>query len=123
MLCSDFEDFKYIFTNLKNLDNLGICFDTAHVFIAGYDLRGYIGYDRIINKFDKIVGISNINVIHLNDSASNLNSHNDRHASIGEGKMGIQTFHTLLKDNRFQDVPKILEIPEREEKTEKCLKS
>jgi len=123
MLCSNFDDFKFVFDNAKHLDNLGVCFDTAHAFIAGYDLRGYAGYNRIMNKFDKIVGISTIGVIHLNDAASSLGSCNDRHAPAGEGKMGMRVFHALLKDTRFQDIPMILEIPDREGKTGKCLES
>ena len=122
MLCSNFEEIHYILDNLKYPANFGVCFDTAHVFISGYDMRGYEGYGKIINKFDEIVGIDKIGVIHLNDSLTELGSHNDRHACVGEGKMGIQVFQAMLKDVRFDNIPMILEIPQRDEKTEGSLK-
>jgi deoxyribonuclease-4 len=122
MLCSNFNEIKHVLDNIEHPGNVGVCFDTAHVFIAGYNFDGYDGYASIMNSFDDIIGISKIDVIHLNDAATDLGSHNDRHACIGEGKMGIRVFHALLKDDRFHDIPKILEIPERDAKSEKCLK-
>lgn len=121
MLCSHFDDFKYIFEKLVHVENVGTCFDTAHAFMAGHDIRGYEGYVRVMNHFQNLVGIEKIGVIHLNDSLTNLNSHSDRHAPAGEGKMGIQVFHAVMTDERFKNIPMILEIPELEEKTLKTL--
>lgn len=117
MLCSRFEDIAEIIKKVENPDHIGVCLDTAHLFIAGYDFIGYAGYEKTLQTFDKIVGINTIKVIHLNDSKTSQGSHNDRHAAIGEGKMGLQIFHALLNDKRFENIPKILEIPERDEKS------
>jgi deoxyribonuclease-4 len=120
-LGSCFEEIAYVLERIENPEKFGVCFDTAHVFIAGYDIRGYNGYERVMEKFDKIIGLDNIGVIHVNDSKTDLDSRNDRHACIGEGKLGLQVFHAILNDNRFSNTPKILEIPERNKKSKDSL--
>lgn len=114
---STFEELATIFEKLENPEFFGVCFDVAHVFMAGYDIRGYRGYERVMQKFDKVVGLDKIKVIHLNDSKTKLNSHNDRHANIGEGELGLQVFHAILRDRKFRVIPKILEIPDRDKRT------
>lgn len=120
-LGSTFEEIAFIIENIENPEFVGVCFDTAHIFIAGYDIRGYKGYNKVMNKFDNIVGLDKIKVFHLNDSKTDLGSKNDRHANIGEGKLGLQVFHAILRDERFFNIPKILEIPERDEKSKEAL--
>lgn len=120
MLCSSFNEIKKILDNV-NQKFFGVCFDVAHVFISGYDIRGYKGYQTIMNQFDEIVGVDNIKVIHLNDSRTELGSKNDRHENIGEGKIGLQTFHSFVIDERFKKIPKIIEIPDRDEKSQENL--
>ncbi len=78
---------------------LGVCFDLAHVFASGYDLRGYSGYKKVLGEFDRIVGVGKIGAFHLNDSQTELGARNDRHACV----------------------PMVLEIPEREEKSRENL--
>lgn len=117
MLGSRFEEIAYILERVEKPEFLDVCFDTAHVFIAGYDIRGYRKYKTVLKKFDKIIGLDKIKVIHLNDSKTKLGSRNDRHACIGEGKLGLQLFHAILRDSRFLNTPKILEIPERDERS------
>lgn len=112
-----FEEMASIFENVSRPELVGVCFDIAHVFIAGYYISGYQGYEATLKEFDDIVGIQNIKVIHVSDSKTRLGSRNDRHASIGEGQMGLQVFHSLVGDPRFVYTPKILEIPERDEKS------
>lgn len=114
---SRFEEIAYILDRLNHRDLYGVCFDTGHVFMAGYNFSGYEGYQDTLNLFDEIVGIDHIMVIHLNDSKADIGSKKDRHACIGEGKMGLQVFHALVRDPRFSGVAKILEIPERDEKS------
>lgn len=121
MIGSSFKEISYILKKVKKPDFFGVCFDTAHVFMAGYDIRGYKGYERVLQKFDNLIGIDKIKAIHLNDSKTDLGSKVDRHACIGEGKMGMQVFHAILKDKRFFNIPKILEIPERDKKSKDCL--
>ena len=100
----------------RKIHLLGVCFDTCHVFAAGYDVRGYRGYGKVLKKFDVIIELDKLKVIHLNDSKTGLGSRVDRHASIGEGKLGLQFFHAFVRDPRFHDIPKVLEIPERDGK-------
>jgi len=118
---SRFEELALILEKVKKPESLGICLDTGHLFMAGYDIRGYEGYQKILDEFDRIIGIEKIKAIHLNDSKTDLGRRVDRHASIGEGKLGLQTFQAILKDERFKGVPKILEIPERDTKSKNNL--
>lgn len=99
----------------------GVCFDTCHVFAAGYDISSYTGYEKVLEEFDKIIGLENLRVFHLNDSRGTLGSRIDRHTSIREGCLGLKCFHAIVQDARFLDIPKILEIPEREEKSQQNL--
>lgn len=117
MVGSRFQELAEILDRVDRPDNLGVCFDTAHVFFAGYDIRGYEGYSAVIAEFDKIVGVEQIRAFHINDAKSRLGSGHDRHANIGEGRLGLQVFHALVRDSRFTDIPQILEIPDRDEKS------
>jgi apurinic endonuclease APN1 len=119
---SRFEELALILEKVKKPESLGICLDTGHLFMAGYDIRGYEGYQRVLEQFDKIIGIEKIKAIHLNDSKTDLGARSDRHACIGEGKLGLQVFHAILKEERFREIPKILEIPERDTRSEENLK-
>jgi len=114
---SRFEELALILEKVKKPESLGICLDTGHLFMAGYDIRGYEGYQKILDEFDRIIGIEKIKAIHLNDSKTGLGSRSDRHACIGEGKLGLQVFHVILRDEKFKGIPKILEIPERDTKS------
>lgn len=114
MIGSRFEEIALILKRVSKSEKLGVCLDTGHLFMAGYDIRGYKGWESILNEFNKIIGIEKIGAIHLNDSKTDLGSRIDRHACIGEGKLGLQVFQAILKDKRFREIPKILEIPERD---------
>lgn len=119
---SNFEEIAYILEKLDNPGFFGVCFDTAHVFMAGYDIRGYAGYETVLKEFNKIIGLNKIKTIHVNDSKTKLGSSVDRHACIGDGELGLQVFHALLLDTRFLKVPKILEIPESNKRSKGNLK-
>lgn len=113
-----FEELAFIIEKVQKSDCLGVCFDTCHVFAAGHNFRGYEGYEHVLRNFNEVVGINRIEVFHINDSKTNLGGRVDRHAhSIGEGSIGLQAFHALLRDPRFLDIPMILEIPERDKKS------
>ncbi len=118
---SSFEQLAEIIGLVKQPERLGICFDTCHVFAAGYDISLYEGYKRTMEQLDKIIGIKNVGAFHLNDSKEDLGSYIDRHTSIGEGYLGLECFHAIVKDSQFSDIPKILEIPERDEKSQQNL--
>lgn len=122
MIGSKFEELGSILNKIKKPQSTGVCFDTGHIFMSGYDIRGVKGYKKILSEFDKIIGLKKIKAIHLNDSKTDLGSRVDRHACIGKGKIGLKTFQAIVKDKRFENIPKILEIPERDTKTKDNLK-
>lgn len=96
----------------------GICFDTCHVFAAGYDLRTEKAYQATMKAFDQMVGCNRIKAFHLNDSKKGLNCRVDRHEHIGKGAIGLEAFRCLMNDDRFRDVPKVLETPKGEDLAE-----
>jgi len=110
-LGSRFEEIAQILEIVNRSDLLDLCLDTCHVFVAGYDFTGYKGYERVLRELDATIGLSNLRAIHVNDSRTGLGSRVDRHAPIGTGKMGLQVFHALVSDRRFDEIPKILELP------------
>ena len=106
--------FEHLAGLLERLDasfNVGICFDTCHVFAAGYDLRTRETYEASMAEFDRLVGLERIRAFHLNDSRGALGSRLDRHAHIGKGRLGREAFRLLLADRRFADRPMVLETP------------
>lgn len=94
---------------------LGVCLDTCHVFVAGYDLRTPEAYEKTFSEFDRLVGLDRLKVIHCNDSKRELGSRVDRHEAIGEGCLGEEAFRLLVNDPRFERVPILLETPGGEE--------
>lgn len=94
---------------------LGVCFDTCHAFAAGYDLAGAEGYRRVMDEFNRRVGVESIRAFHLNDSLKGLGSRVDRHEQIGRGAIGRAGFAALMTDARFTAIPKILETPKGED--------
>lgn len=110
-LGSRFEDLANIIEQSRYPDRLDVCFDTCHVFAAGYDLREEESYRRTFNEFDRVIGLDRLKAFHLNDSKFSLGSRRDRHADIGAGEIGCETFRLLINDIRFQSLPMILETP------------
>jgi len=108
--CS-FEELGRIIRLVDDRKRVGICFDTCHVFAAGYDIRTRRGYARTIEELEKHVGAENVGAFHLNDSKKPLGSRVDRHQHIGEGEIGLDAFGFLLNDERFRFVPKVIETP------------
>ncbi len=106
-----FEQIAQIIDSTRAGDRLRVCFDTAHAFAAGYDIRTPEGYERTFGEFDAVVGIERLAAFHLNDSKKELNSRVDRHDHIGKGHLGVETFRRLLNDKRFWGLPMCLETP------------
>lgn len=104
-----FEEIKAIFDGVNKKDRLRVCFDTCHVNDAGYDIVNH--YDDVFAEFDKVIGLDRIAVFHVNDSMNPLGAHKDRHANIDNGTIGYDTLHRFVHDERFADIPKILETP------------
>ncbi|MBQ8041592.1 MAG: deoxyribonuclease IV [Lachnospiraceae bacterium] len=105
----NFEEIASIFDKVTHNEKLRVCFDTCHVHDSGYDIVN--SFDSVIENFDKLLGIENIAVFHINDSKNPCGAMKDRHANIGEGYIGYDCLHKIVHDERFLLVPKILETP------------
>ncbi len=106
-----FEHLADIIDKARDPDRLGVCFDTCHVFAAGYSMETKKEYLATIRELDRTVGRKLVKAFHLNDSLKPLGSRVDRHAAIGEGEMGLEPFRHLMNDRRFAKVPMYLETP------------
>lgn len=106
-----FEELAYILNKVKNRIPIGICIDTAHIFVAGYDIRTPETFDHTWKEFDRIIGLEHLYALHVNDSKKGLGTRVDRHAFLGEGEIGIECFKLLMRDPRTREIPKYLETP------------
>jgi deoxyribonuclease-4 len=113
-LGSSFEQLAEMLDRLGGAERVGFCLDTCHLFAAGYDLASPGGYERTLRRFDDLIGLSRLRVVHLNDSTRPLGSRVDRHTHIGRGTLGRETFRRLLGDDRLRHLPMILETPKTE---------
>jgi len=109
-LCYKFEQIRDIF-ELTSTSRLGVCFDTCHVFQAGYDIRTPESFLKVLEDFDRVIGLKYLKLFHLNDSKREIGMHVDRHEEIGLGKIGLDAFRFLVNNTLFKDVGGILEIP------------
>ena len=117
----NFEEIAYFIREaekgiLKN--KLGVCFDTAHAFESGYDLRTKKAVQKTFNDFDKIIGLKRLKLVHANDSKTDLNSHIDRHENLGYGKIGLECFKAIVSDPRLNHLDLILETPPSEKRND-----
>lgn len=110
-VCNTFEQLASIYEHVTHKKRIGVCFDTCHTFVAGYDMQTEASYHQTWHTFDDILGLTMVKVIHINDSKKPLGSRVDRHEHIGQGKIGETFFKLLMNDPRFFDIPKILETP------------
>jgi deoxyribonuclease-4 len=106
-----FEHLAEILDLVGEPNRLGVCFDTCHAFSAGYELRTAEGYHSTWEQFAKTIGLDNLLAFHLNDSQNDLGEKKDRHEHIGKGKLGLEAFRLLLNDERFSNLPMVLETP------------
>ena len=111
---SRFEELAEILSQMKNPSRAGVCIDTCHIFSAGYDLRTEEGFEKTMEEFDRLIGFPFLKGMHLNDSKNPLNSRCDRHESLGKGHLGLFPFEKIASDKRFDNIPLILETPDRE---------
>lgn len=110
-----FEHLASIIELVEDKKRIGVCLDTCHTYAAGYDLASSKeSFDRVIDEFDKIIGLKYLRGMHLNDSKNGLGSRKDRHESLGKGALGMDCFRWISKDKRFDDIPLILETPNRD---------
>lgn len=109
-----FEQLAYILSQVNEKERLGVCFDTCHVFAAGYDIRTPETYAETVTAFDNTIGLDRIKCFHLNDSKHELGSHKDRHEHIGQGFIGLSGFANFVNDPRWTNYPAHLETPKTE---------
>ncbi len=110
-----FEQLKQIIDGINNKDNIAVCLDTCHINDAGYDLNNF---DKILEEFDKIIGLDKLLCIHVNDSKNEMNSHKDRHENIGYGHIGFENLIKIIYNKKLKDIPMILETPYIKEEKE-----
>jgi len=104
-----FEELRAIIDRTAMQEKLGVCLDTCHVSDAGYDIAGHL--DAVLEEFDRVIGLSRLYALHLNDSKNPLASHKDRHERLGEGYLGIETFYHIIEHPALRGLPMILETP------------
>jgi deoxyribonuclease-4 len=109
-----FEHLKYIIDLVEDKSRVGVCLDTCHSYVAGYDIKSREGFEGTFRKFDEIVGFKYLKGMHFNDAKKDIGSKVDRHASLGEGTLGLEPFKWIMHDPRFDDMPLILETPDEE---------
>lgn len=104
-----FEEIRAIMDKVKLKDKLGVCFDTCHVYDAGYDIVNRL--DEVLEQFDQIIGLDKLKAIHLNDSKNPFESHKDRHEKIGEGSIGLEAITRIINHDKLKELPFFLETP------------
>ncbi len=110
-----FEHLATIIANVREPERLCVCLDTAHVFAAGYDLTSEAGTREMFRDFERTIGLPRLVALHLNDSKAARGSRVDRHEHIGKGQIGLEAFRFIMRDRRFQKIPKVLETPKGKE--------
>lgn len=108
-----FEELQQIIDRVTYKDKLGVCFDTCHVWDAGYDIVNDI--DGVLTKFDKIIGLNRLKAVHFNDSKNGCGSHKDRHEKLGEGIIGMEALKRIALHPVMEKLPFILETPNDDE--------
>lgn len=104
------EHLAEIIEGVKEPRRMGVCLDTAHLFAAGYDFRGR-RYPAFRRELSRVIGLSRVKVMHLNDSKKPLGSRVDRHEHIGRGTIGLAGFRPFVQDDAFARIPKVIETP------------
>ena len=104
----NFLELKEIIDGVNFKDSIGVCMDTCHLFDSGIDITDF---DKVLDDFDKQIGLNYLKCIHINDSKNIFSSHKDRHENIGYGNIGFDTLIKIIYNERIKNIPKILETP------------
>lgn len=107
-----FYQLKKIIDQVEDKSRVGVCIDTAHAYSAGYDIKTKAGFEKVFQEFDEVIGFEYLRGMHLNDSKKECGSKVDRHDSLGKGTLGLEVFECIVKDDRFNGIPLILETPD-----------
>ncbi len=105
----NFDEISQMLEGIELKDKIGVCFDTCHVYCAGYDIKNDL--DSVMTQFDKKIGLNRLKAVHLNDTVNDFNTHKDQHARLGEGYLGRDFFIRLVNHEAFRNVPFYLETP------------
>lgn len=108
-----FEELREILDRVELNDKMGVCLDTCHVWDGGYDIVNDL--DGVLNEFDRVIGLDRLKAVHFNDSMNDCGSHKDRHAKIGEGKIGAEAMRRIALHPLLEGRPFILETPNDDE--------
>ena len=107
-----FEQIRFIIEHVEDKNRVGVCIDTAHAYAAGYDLKSQAGFEKVFSEFEEIIGFHYLRGMHLNDSKKDIGTRVDRHEVLGEGVLGNEMFKRIMRDDRFENIPLILETPD-----------
>jgi deoxyribonuclease-4 len=113
-LGSTIEQLAAIYERCRTKERVGFCLDTCHLHAAGYDLSTVEGLERVLSRFDELLGLDTLRGMHLNDAKAEAGSHLDRHESLGEGTIGWACFDAISTDPRLCNIPLVLETVDRE---------
>lgn len=108
-LGGSFEQIARVLDQVRHRERVGACFDTCHALAAGYEFRDARSYGETFAHLDRTIGLARLRAFHLNDSKGTLGSRVDRHAHIGRGEVGLESFRLLLNDARFRGLPMVIE--------------
>ncbi|WP_294359366.1 deoxyribonuclease IV [uncultured Clostridium sp.] len=104
-----FEEIAEIISKVELKEHMGVCLDTCHVYDSGYDIVNEL--DKVLDEFDKIIGLDRLYAIHLNDSKNPFSSHKDRHEKIGDGFIGVNAIEKIINHPKLRHLPFFLETP------------
>ncbi len=107
-----FEHLGTIIHEVRHKIPIGVCIDTCHIFVAGYDIRTLAGWEKTLAEFDEKIGLKYLMALHVNDSMKPLASKRDRHAQLGDGEIGIDSFKAMMQHPLLREIPKYLETPD-----------
>ena len=108
-----FEELREILDRVECSDRMGVCLDTCHVSDGGYDIAGDL--DGVLTEFDRVIGLSRLKALHLNDSMNPVGARKDRHQKLGQGYLGLECFRNIMNHPELRDLPKVLETPNEPE--------
>ena len=109
----NFEELRAIIDRVTQKDKLGVCLDTCHIWDGGYDIVEHL--DEVLKEFDRVIGLERLKAVHFNDSCNERDSHKDRHAKLGEGKIGLEAMKRVATHPLLQGKPFILETPNEDD--------
>jgi len=109
-----FYQLKRIIELVEDKSRIGVCIDTCHAYSAGYDIKTKSNFEKVFDEFDELIGFQYLKGMHINDSKKEFGSRVDRHDSLGNGRIGLETFEYIMNDSRFDGIPLILETPNEE---------